>query len=153
MQNQFSWVIENQLAAMPRPGVSAYLDDDLAFLNEHKIDLLVSLTVDPLSVSLLAPYGMKSLHLPVPDFHAPTLEQIIQFVDTTCDVLANGGRVGVHCTAGLGRSGTMVAAYLVSLGDTPADAIAKVRERRPGSIETAEQEEAIADYYDYLQAR
>ncbi len=151
MQNEFSWVIENQLAAMPRPGVSASLDDDLAFLKQQKIDLLVSLTADPISAAVLALHGIESLHLPVHDFHAPTLDQMSEFVDKTADRLSRGGRVGVHCTAGLGRSGTMLAAYLISLGNTPAEAIATIRQLRPGSIETTEQEDAIEHYYDYLQ--
>jgi len=153
MQDGFSWVIESQLAAMPRPGISASLDEDFAFLKEQKIDLLVSLTVDKLSASLLALHGIESLHLPVADFDAPTLDQILEFVDKVSHRLMKAGRVGVHCTAGKGRSGTMSAAYLVSLGNTPADAIARVRELRPGSIETAEQEKAVENYYDYLRER
>jgi atypical dual specificity phosphatase len=153
MQDEFSWVIEDQLAAMPRPGTSASIDDDLAFLKDRRIDLLVSLTVDTPSTPLLARHEIESLHLPMEDFHAPTLDQILEFVDKVSHILKNGGRVGVHCTAGKGRSGTMSAAYLVSLGHTPADAIARVRELRPGSIETAEQEKAIEEYYDYVRER
>lgn len=151
MQNRFFWVIDEQLAGMPRPGISVPLDDDLAFLAEQGIDLLISLTIAPLDSSLLAEFQIESLHLPVLDYRPPTLEQQIEFVEKTSQKLSNGGRVGVHCAAGIGRSGTMLATYLVYLGSCAADAIARVRELRPGSIETSTQEEAIQTYYDYLQ--
>ena len=51
--------------------------------------------------------------------------------------------VAVHCGAGLGRTGTVVAAYFVTRGLGPREAIVKVRDLRPGSIETVEQERAV----------
>ena len=153
MQHEFSWAIEDQLAGMPRPGTSAALEADIAFLERQNIHLLVSLTTDTLSASLLAEHNIESLHIPVHDFQAPTMKQIIEFVENTSRRLANGERVGVHCTAGQGRTGTMLATYLVYQGSTAEDAIAKIRELRPGSIETVEQEEAIQAYYEYLQGR
>jgi len=151
MRNGFSWVIDDQLAGMSRPGTGTRIEDDVAFLKEHGIDLLVSLTEDVLDSSLLAEHEIKSLHLPVPDFHPPTLEQQIEFVEKASQTLSDGGRVGVHCTAGIGRSGTMLATYLVYLGSSADDAIARVRELRPGSIETEAQEESIHAYQEYLQ--
>lgn len=150
MQSGFSWVIDEKLAGMPRPGAVESLDDDLAFLEEHGIDLLVSLTVQPLDSELLARHQISSLHLPVEDFHPPTQEQLTEFVERTQATLDNGGSVGVHCTAGMGRSGTFLATYLVYLGSTPDEAIAKTRELRPGSIETSAQEEAIKQFYAHL---
>ena len=140
MQEGFSWVIDRQLAGMPRPGSGARLEDDLTFLADQEIDLLVSLTEDTLDVSLLAEHNIESLHLPVPDFQPPTLAQQIEFVERASQTLSDGGRVGVHCTAGIGRSGTMLATYLVSVGSTADEAMTRVRELRPGSIETAAQE-------------
>jgi len=152
-QREFSWVIEDQLAGMPRPGTAATIEEDLAFLERNDIDLLISLTTDVPGASQLAAHGIQSLHIPVHDFQAPTMEQILEFVASTSSVLDNGGRVGVHCTAGMGRTGTMLATYFVYQGSTAQEAITKIRELRPGSIETTEQEEAIHAYYGYLQER
>ena len=49
----------------------------------------------------------------------------------------------VHCTAGKGRTGTVLAAYFVARGLDPEAAMAKVRGLRDGSIETDDQEEAV----------
>ena len=54
--------------------------------------------------------------------------------------------MAVHCGAGLGRAGTLLAAYLVSQGCDAEEAMARVRRARPGSIETIEQEQAVREY-------
>ena len=153
MQHEFSWVIENQLAGMPRPGTDAAVEDDIAFLERQGIGLLVSLTEDVPGASALADRGIESLHIPVHDLQPPTQQQILRFVESVSSTIAAGGRVGVHCTAGMGRTGTMLAAYLVSQGGTAEAAIARIRDLRPGSIETTEQEEAIQAYHEYLRGR
>jgi atypical dual specificity phosphatase len=151
MQHEFSWVIDNRLAGMPRPGTDAAMEDDIAFLKRHGIDLLVSLTTDVPGAAQLAEHSIESLHIPVHDFQAPTMQQMLEFVERAASVIENGGHVGVHCTAGMGRTGTMLATYFVYQGGTPEEAISRIRELRPGSIETAEQEEAVRAYYSYLQ--
>ena len=147
MQVGFSWVIDEKLAGLPRPGTGGALDNDLDYLNRQRIDLLVTLTETPLDAAALQRHDLTPLHLPVEDFHAPKLEQIVEFVDRVDAVIAAGGRVGVHCAAGKGRTGTFLAAYFVHLGDEPQAAIDRVRELRPGSIETEDQEKLIARYH------
>ena len=146
----FSWVIAKQLAAMPVPGGEHELDQDLDFLADQRIATLVSLTMEPMADDELARRGIVGHHIPVEDFTAPSLEQIVEFVELVNDSLASGERVGVHCTGGLGRSGTMVAAYLVSQGRKAEEAIIEIRRLRPHSIETASQEQAIRDYKRFL---
>lgn len=52
----------------------------------------------------------------------------------------------IHCAAGIGRTGTMLACCLVSEGITANDAIDRIRLMRPGSIETLEQEDRIREF-------
>ena len=59
--------------------------------------------------------------------------------------IAEGKPVVVHCRAGVGRTGTLLAAYLVRSGLDADAAVELVRSRRPGSIETASQLRLVHD--------
>jgi len=60
----------------------------------------------------------------------------------------------VHCTLGMGRTGTMLACYLVKTTHCDAQqAIDTVRKRRPGSIETERQEQLVQEFSESLQSR
>lgn len=141
----FSWVDDRTLAAMPRPS-----GDDLAWIAAEGVELLVTATESPLDPALLAEVGLDSLHLPIDDYQPPTPEQAILFAQTVEERAAQGSPVGVHCLAGRGRSGTLSAIWLVHTGLTAQDAIDQVRALRPGSIETAAQEQSVFDYEAWL---
>ena len=147
MQSGFYWAVTEQIAGMPRPGATVSLENDLNFLQAKKIDLLVSLTEQTIPPTDLVSHDIDGLHLPIPDYQAPTMEQMTTFATTVSGVIAQGGRVGTHCAGGKGRTGTMLAVYLVHIGMTATAAIARIRQLSPGSIETAAQEAAVAEYY------
>ena len=119
---------------------------DLATLQGRGIRHLVNLDERAHSATDLARYGLTERHLPVPDFHAPTPDQLAIAVASVVSALAAGERVAIHCAAGLGRSGTVAACYLVELGRGAAAAIESIRSVRPGAIETDEQVAAVMAY-------
>lgn len=119
---------------------------DFPELQKLGIRRLVNVDTRAHSPDLLTRYGMTECHLPVPDFHAPTPEQLTTAVQTVKAAVAADEAVAIHCAAGLGRSGTVAACYLVELGSDWKAAIERIRALRPGAIETAEQVEAVAGY-------
>ena len=63
-------------------------------------------------------------------------------VDYIHERIQNKEPVMVHCLAGLGRTGTILACYLIKYEKMPAeDAIQHIREKRHGSIQSFVQEE------------
>jgi atypical dual specificity phosphatase len=143
----FSWVMGKQVAGMPRPGAKRPLDQDLLFLRDQGVDALVSLTEKPVDPEALGRHGIEALHIPVPDFQAPTQAQLDQYVNAVQGWVGASRHVGTHCAAGLGRTGTFLAALFVARGMDADAAIAEVRRLRPGSVETKEQEQAVREFF------
>src|SRR5262245_52085249 len=142
LPNGFSWVDKPRLAGMARPEEL----DEFAWLREQGIQLLVSLTEDPPRRQYVNEAGLFLLHIPVEDMHPPSQSQIELCMSSIEKANAQNFGVGIHCAAGLGRTGTMLACYFVVKGMPARDAIAHVRKLRPGSIETDEQTEAVSEY-------
>ncbi len=86
--------------------------------------------------------GFKRYSIPIRDFTAPTLADFKKFLDIATDSLRKG-KVLVHCQGGIGRTGTMAAAYWIKKGLSANEAIKKIRKAMPGAIEVPEQEESL----------
>ncbi len=138
----FSWIEKPLLAAMARPSGA----DEFAWLRGHGIEVLLSLTEDRPRRDWIEAANLLVYHEPMEDMEPPAQEQIDRCVSAI--VRANERKMGVavHCGAGLGRTGVVLAAYFVTRGLNAANAVARIRRLRPGSIETEEQVGAVELY-------
>lgn len=137
-----TWLVDGSLAACRYPRSESALRE----LAKCGVTLLVNLHERPHPPELLARYGLAEVHLPVPDFAPPTADQLEHGVAAIEQAVASERKVAVHCRGGLGRTGTLLACYLVKCGLRPSEAIARVRAVRPGSIEAPAQEAAVVEY-------
>ena len=138
----FSWIDKPRLAAHAQPGSL----EEYEWLRDHGVHLVISLTEDPPRRSWINDAGLMLIHEPVQDMTAPTQEQLDRVLKSLYRANEHNMGVGVHCTAGLGRTGVILACYFVTQDMSAKNAIARVRRLRPGSIETDEQIEAIEAY-------
>lgn len=161
----FYWLVEGALAGCGRPGgpdgrirpwrsgrdisdaeeqrARLMLENDLAWLTSHGIGAVLTLTETPLPAGAIERYGLKVLHVPIDDLTAPTpvqLDLALAFIDGQRAV---GRKVAVHCLMGQGRTGTVLAAYLVRSGVTVEAALRELRAVCPGAVGSREQERAL----------
>ena len=137
----FSWIDEPFLAASAMPDAP----EELSWLRGEGIDILLSLSEEPPPRRWIDEAGLMLVHVPIEDFDAPTQEQFEKCLSVIGQSQRTGMGVLVHCRAGKGRTGTVLAGYFVCKGMPPIEAIKHVRALRPGSIETPEQERAIQE--------
>jgi atypical dual specificity phosphatase len=141
----FSWVLEGYLAGAEGPTRRR----DLIFLKMKGIAAIIRM--EEMTISGEAD-ELVDYFEPVPDFHPPNpqqIERMVRFIEEQSEKWERP--VVVTCHAGIGRTGTVLACYLVHAGYKPGNAVNLIRKLRPGSIQTREQEKAVLEYYQLLE--
>ncbi len=142
-----NWIIPNKVIAMRDPCITAngYTGEiDRRYkleLRHQSIDMIVRLDKQdfnnrsqkgvPYDPSDFTNEGFQHVDIPFKDCGVPSSEQLIQFLDISNSKM----KIAVHCYAGLGRTGTVIASHLIiSYGFTSRQAIAWLNLCRRGSI-------------------
>ena len=66
--------------------------------------------------------------------------------------MADGASVAIHCRAGLGRTGTLLAAVLIYEGFAALDAIERVRRVQPRFVQSQSQAEFLERFERFIRS-
>lgn len=161
MLYNFSWVIANKLSGSNLPGRKFFniydnfeMINDISILrNKYGINVNVSL-VDKMPLNLreeCESCGIESIWFPILDYDIP--QNIVDFSKLIYNIIGSiniGKIVNIHCSAGCGRTGMVLACIVGKLLDlNDKDAIKFVKTVRPCSIETHKQLEFIKTFLNY----
>ena len=145
----FSWVEDERIAGCRCPRTPK----DFRFLRRKGIKLLVRLASEAetaISSREVKDSKIQDFYEPLEDFTAPRQQQIDRVVKVMRRAIQLGEPVAVSCVAGYGRTGTLLACYLVSQSRSASEAIRHLIFKRPCSNELLRvpgQKEAIDEFY------
>ena len=145
----FSWVNSHILAGCRAP----LRDPEIQFLRDQGIQVLVRLQESRelrVTSETLETLGILDYHCPITEGTALSPKEtqpLIEFLQQSID---SGKPVAVSCAGGIGRTGTILACYLVAQGMGAEQAILTLRKTRGPSLETKTQEAAVYAYEQFL---
>ena len=139
--DKFSWLIENKLAGS---GIPTSIDE-VQWVIKQGVKSIVTIREESLDESWIK--DVNYLHVLSNDMGVPEFDDLVHTVDFIHLRITNNEPVLVHCLAGMGRTGVILACYLVKYQKMSAsEATEKVRKERPGSIQSYPQEEIIFQF-------
>jgi protein-tyrosine phosphatase len=108
--------------------------DDWGVLQELAISVVIDLEGAIDEGIPVRPGGILYVYFPFNDDELPDADALAASADFATQLLRSGFRVLVHCSLGLNRSPLLAGLVLHRMGWSGADAIARLRERRPGAL-------------------
>ncbi len=138
----FAWLLPGQLAGTPWPGLLRDVEHDLADLQHVGVSRLVNLTEESMDGTAPDRYGIQLHTLPIPDMGAPSATAAANLCVDIDRWIQAGDVVALHCRAGLGRTGTLLAAYWLWRGHgsrTAVEAVDRIRYLNNNMIQSQEQ--------------
>jgi cell division cycle 14 len=159
-------VVPGKFVALRGPldlGAASYRDDRarrglrhfspgfyVPILRELGVSAVVRLNEAAYDPAAFAAAGMEHVDLPFPDCGLPPPAVVSRFLSAA---EAAPGAVAVHCMAGLGRTGTLIALYMMKhLRFSAREAMGWLRVMRPGSV-IGEQQHYLCEVERGVQAR
>jgi atypical dual specificity phosphatase len=124
---RFTWLVPGRIAGAPHPDLSGGLVAMAPFLRAQGVGAIITLFEKPLEPNP-AELGFQYLFVETLNFRPPPdLGSVLAFIEAQ---LERSRGVLVHCFAGIGRTGTVLAAWLIrQVPELSASAaIARVRD-------------------------
>ncbi len=150
----FRYIIPFSLAVSSTPRNEQDID---ILQNYLHFDVVYTLTEEePLNEKWFYKKKIYNIFVAVENYKVPTFEEVEDFIN----LVVSGKKVLIHCGGGKGRAGTFIACYLMHCGFslhrsefpvyTASQCMSILRQMRPGSIETQEQEKFIQKFEKWI---
>ncbi|MEM8994404.1 MAG: dual specificity protein phosphatase family protein [Acidobacteriota bacterium] len=146
---RIDWIRTGLLAGAPRPGLLDPLADDVDQLRRFGFEVVLNLTETPIDLGDDAD-DLEVVHFPIVDMGVPMPDAVEELCRDLWRRIDAGTPVLVHCKAGLGRTGTILACMLVYRGAAPEDATTEVRLVNSRFIQNQIQEHFVRRFADFL---
>lgn len=140
------WLVPDRLAGMGRPGTMRELSYDLDALARHDVGYLICLEESAWHFEHYQRMGIEAWHEPIVDMEPPSHEVARALVDALKTRLQDDVICAVHCRAGLGRTGTILAAYLIDEGYSVAQAMGLLRQIHPQYVQSDSQHRFLEEW-------
>ena len=86
------------------------------------------------------------------DLTCPSNDLVLVILQNMSRFDKMGKRIFVHCHAGTGRTGLVIASYLYysGLANSGSDAVYRVKTQRPGSLGRKKQSKFVLDFCEWI---
>jgi cell division cycle 14 len=139
-EGDMNWVLPGSIIAFSSPSICPAEGLDpryyIQYFQSKRVTAIIRLNERLYEDKYFIANGIRVYPMEIPDCTAPQENRILEFIKILeNEIELRKGVVAVHCRAGLGRTGTMIAAYLMFKHNIDAgEAIAWTRLCRPGCV-------------------
>lgn len=138
---KLEWV-NSQIAIGPAPSPAA----SFAILRKNNIEVILNLCAECGNLhEKERAAGFIVYWLPIPDALVPDLDDLDEAVEWLAAQIDAGRKALIHCRFGVGRSGTLIAAYLLKKGDSFEEVLEKMKQM-PAAPVNRDQTRLIREY-------
>ncbi len=150
MPRGFYWIRNGLLGGMMKPGLLDNIERDYLALNQLKVKNIISLLEQPIDLERANDFNLHATHFPINDMHCPELQATDKMCAWISAQMEQGHACILHCKAGLGRTGLMLASILVYQGASAVQAIHEIRTINNSYIQSDEQFNFISLFEAHL---